>query len=205
MSYSQTEGRLREWLNRRKVNRTVGLIPRLEGELREVDQALERWRVSGRFALLEGERTALSGPVGLCWPQRENHRRLAQRELDRRFAQAREELEAARSQLAALEEETAKYGPLPDKDLLKKAQGELQYLKVLDEELRQGEAARKEAEEAYVQAQIAAQDDRFPGMTWEEGALAVQKALSDYNTGLATARVKGVAAKLFPRWACCSP
>ena len=42
VSYSQTEGRLREWLNRRKVNRSVGLIPRLEGELREVDQALEQ-------------------------------------------------------------------------------------------------------------------------------------------------------------------
>lgn len=35
-------------------------------------------------------------------------------------------------------------------------------------------------------------------MTWEEGVQAVQKALSDYNTGLATARVKGMASKLFP-------
>ena len=170
VSYSQTEGRLREWLNRRKVNRSVGLIPRLEGELREVDQALEQLEeLSGRVALLEGERTALSARRDLLAAERATHRRLAQRELDRRFAQAREELEAARSQLATLEGETAKYGPLPDKDLLKKAQGELQYLKVLDEELRQGEAARKEAEEVYVQAQIAAQDDRFPGMTWEEG------------------------------------
>ena len=199
VSYSQTEGRLREWLNRRKVNRSVGLIPRLEGELREVDQALEQLEeLSGRIALLEGERTALSARRDLLAAERATHRRLAQRELDRRFAQAREELEAARSQLATLEGETAKYGPLPDKDLLKKAQGELQYLKVLDEELRQGEAARKEAEEVYVQAQIAAQDDRFPGMTWEEGVQAVQKALSDYNTGLATARVKGMASKLFP-------
>ena len=144
VSYSQTEGRLREWLNRRKVNRSVGLIPRLEGELREVDQALEQLEeLSGRIALLEGERTALSARRDLLAAERATHRRLAQRELDRRFAQAREELEAARSQLATLEGETAKYGPLPDKDLLKKAQGELQYLKVLDEELRQGEAARK--------------------------------------------------------------
>ena len=89
---------------------------------------------------LEGERTALSARRDLLAAERATHRRLAQRELDRRFAQAREELEAARSQLATLEGETAKYGPLPDKDLLKKAQGELQYLKVLDEELRQGEA-----------------------------------------------------------------
>ena len=35
VSFSQAEGRLREWLNRRKVNKSVGLIPRLEGELAE--------------------------------------------------------------------------------------------------------------------------------------------------------------------------
>lgn len=79
VSYSQTEGRLREWLNRRKVNRSVGLIPRLEGELREVDQALEQLEeLSGRIALLEGERTALSARRDLLAAERATHRRLAQ-------------------------------------------------------------------------------------------------------------------------------
>ena len=43
-------------------------------------------------------------------------------------------------------------------------------MKVLDEEIRQGEQALKQAEEAYVQAQIAAQDERFAGLSGEEAA-----------------------------------
>lgn len=110
------------------------------------------------------------------------------------------------AQLATLEGETAKYGPLPDKDLLKKAQGELQYLKVLDEELRQGEAARKEAEEVYVQAQIAAQDDRFPGMTWEEGVQAVPEGPVRLQHRPGPPRgSRGWRPSCSLLWACCLP
>ena len=40
VSFSQAEERLREWSNRRKVNRTVGEIPRLEQERERVRQSL---------------------------------------------------------------------------------------------------------------------------------------------------------------------
>ena len=41
VSYSQVERRLRDWLNRRKHNKT-GLIPRLEEELADVEETLAR-------------------------------------------------------------------------------------------------------------------------------------------------------------------
>ena len=150
VSFSQAEGQLREWLNRRKVNKSVGLIPRLEGELAETGAVLSR--------LEEANRT------------------LSRLELDRRYTQARQDLEAARRQADALEREQARYGALPEREELKRAQGELQYLKVLEEEIRQGEGALREAEEAYEQARREALDDRFNGMSGEE---AVSRAAAD--------------------------
>jgi len=179
VSFSQTEARLKEWLNRRKVNKSVGIIPKLEGELDQVRADLAALEdISARIAQLEGDRTALEREKQALEEEKNLHLLLAREDLNLRFAQADRELETARTQLAALEREAAKYGARPDRELLKKAQGELQYLKVLDEEIRQGDAALKEAEEAYVQTQIAAQDDRFPGMT---GGEAVSRAEKDFK------------------------
>ena len=178
VSYSQTEGRLREWLNRRRVNKSVGLIPRLTQELEEVEASLTQVEeTAGQIASLEARRAALEEALRQLEGERAIHQRLQRRDLDRRCAQAGEELQKAQAQLSALTAEQAKYGPIPDGERLKKAQGELQYLKVLDDEIRQGTDALKEAEEAYVQAQIAAQDERFQCLSAEEAAQHVQRQL----------------------------
>ena len=75
-----------------------------------------------------------------------------------------------------MEREQARYGALPEREELKRAQGELQYLKVLEDGDRQGEGALREAEEAYEQARREALDDRFNGMSGEE---AVSRAAAD--------------------------
>ena len=49
VSYSQVERRLRDWLNRRKHNKT-GLIPRLEEELADVEETLARQSKAFRLA-----------------------------------------------------------------------------------------------------------------------------------------------------------
>ena len=199
VSFSQVQGRLQEWRNRRKVNRSVGLIPRLEGELEQVRNALSALEsVTADLARLEGERTALEGQVSELEGELELHRRLARRDLNRRYAQAGEDLEQAERQLAALEGETAKMGAIPDREQLRRAQGELQYLKVLDEEIKQGEAALKEADEAYVQAQIAAQDQRFPGLTADEVAAQVQKDLAEHVSGLAFVQNRLALSRVLP-------
>lgn len=177
VSFSQAQGRLREWLNRRRVNKTVGLIPKLERELDENSRALSHLeQVTAAIAQGEEERKRLEAVKQELEQERLVHQRLAQRDLNQRFAQAQQEYQAAQEAVDSLRREQARFGTLPERDLLKRAQGELQYLKVLDEELKQGESAQKQAEEAYVQANIAIQDPNFNGMT---GAEAQRKAEQD--------------------------
>ena len=176
VSFSQTEGRLREWLRRRKFN-SSGQIPRLEGELRQVEDTLTRMdratqRITaarGELEQLEKERIGLEADLHI-------HRRLAQRELNRRYAQAKEELDRARAALSELEREQEKFGSLPEREQLKQAQGELSYLKVLDDEIRQGEQALGQANQVYSVARARAEDEHFPNMTGEEAA---EKARTD--------------------------
>ena len=96
------------------------------------------------------------------------HKRLAQRDLDRRFTQAKGELDRAQADLDALRKEQARFGPIPHKEELKRAQGELAYLKALEPEIKQGEEALAQAEAELEEARSAARDDRFPGQTVEE-------------------------------------
>ncbi len=180
VSYSQTEARLKEWLNRRKVNKTVGLIPKLEGELAENDRTLARLeQLAGEISRDEEERVRLEQAKTLLLDQRSAHRAAVQRDLDRRFTQAQEDLDGAQQALDALRRDLGRFGALPQRELLKRAQGELQYLKVLDEEIKEGDGAQKAAEEAYVQANIAIQDPLFNGMTGQE---AVHKTEEDQRS-----------------------
>lgn len=177
VSFSQTMGRLREWKNRRQVNRSVGEIPRLEGELAQVREALEQLEESAALtARLEGDQAALERQRDVLVRQEQAHRLLAQRELDSRYAQAEADCRAAREQYEALEREQSRFGTLPDREELKQAQGELQYLKVLDEEIRQGSAALEEAEKTAAQTREAARDDLFSELSGDE---AVAKAEAD--------------------------
>ncbi|MBQ8801975.1 MAG: hypothetical protein IJZ52_06795, partial [Clostridium sp.] len=54
-----------------------------------------------------------------------------------------------------------------------KMQFELQYLKVLDEEIKAAQRELEQAEEDYIQAQIAAQNEHFSGLSGEEARQAV--------------------------------
>jgi len=185
VSFSQAEQQLREWLNRRKVNRSVGQIPKLEEELEQVRAKLDQLtQLNQEISHLDETKSVLTDQQANLRGEEEIHRRLAQKDLNRRYAIAGEELNQALAQLEQLEQEAGKYGPLPHKDKLKQAQGELQYLKVLEEEIRQGEEALTQAEEAYVQAQIAAQDPYFTGMSGEEAQRVVSAAQTEYQTRL---------------------
>lgn len=169
VSFSLTDSRLREWSNRRRVNKTVGLIPKLEGELEQTARELERLdQITAAIARGEGERAGLLKAQAELKAELDIHQRIAQHELNRRFAQAEQDYAQARQALETLEKEQARFGQLPEKDQLKRAQGELQFIKVLEDEIKQGEAALKQAEEDYVQANIAIQDEHFNAMTGEE-------------------------------------
>ena len=85
VSYAQTEQRLREMRNRRRVNRSVGQIPELEGQLEQVREQLSALeQVSQRAVELAARREQLEQVRTGLEAEREAHKRLAQRELDGR-------------------------------------------------------------------------------------------------------------------------
>ncbi len=188
VSFSQAMERLKNWKNRRQVNRSVGEIPKLEGELEQVRASLSGLEEAAALAArLEGEHAALARTREGLERQAEAHKAIARQKLDHRYAQAEEEYQAARKQLDNLETELSAR-PIPDREALKKAQGELQYLKALDEEIKQGEPALKEAEESAAKAREAAKDEHFPDLTGEE---AVAKAEVDSAACQAAVRTAG--------------
>ncbi len=188
VSFSQAMERLKNWKNRRQVNRSVGEIPKLEGELEQVRESLSGLEEAAALAArLEGEHAALARTREGLERQAEAHKAIARQKLDHRYAQAEEEYQAARKQLDNLETELSAR-PIPDREALKKAQGELQYLKALDEEIKQGEPALKEAEESAAKAREAAKDEHFPDLTGEE---AVAKAEVDSAACQAAVRTAG--------------
>ena len=188
VSFSQAMERLKGWKNRRQVNKSVGDIPKLEAQLAQVRENLEALEASAALtARLEGEQAALARTRDGLARQAEIHRLLAQRKLSDRYAQAEEAEQAARKQLEGLETELSTR-PIPDREELKRAQGELQYIKALEEELKQGEPALKEAEEAAATAREAAKDEHFLDMTGDE---AVAKAEVDSAACQAAVRTAG--------------
>ena len=184
VSFSQAMNRLKDWKNRRQVNRSVGEIPKLEGELYQVREALEQLEeVTLQISQLEGEQAALEKKRDTLSHQAQAHRLLAQKELADRYTRVSEAYQTAQTQLETLEREQSEH-PIPDREALKKAQGDLQYIKALEEEIKQGETALKEAEEAAAKAKEAAEDERFPDMTGEEAVTRAEAAGTTYRAAV---------------------
>lgn len=197
VSFSQAMDRLKNWKNRRQVNRSVGEIPKLEGELEQARDSLSRLEEAAALAArLEGEHAALARTREGLERQARAHKAIARQKLDRRYAQAEEEYQAARKQLDNLETELSAR-PIPDREALKKAQGELQYLKALDEEIKQGEPALKEAEETAAKAKEDAKDEHFPDMTGDQAVAKAAADCAEYQTIVQKAGTPGKYVKLF--------
>lgn len=186
VSYSQVERQLKEWLNRRKVNKSVGRIPQLEEEQAELARSAgELSQLNDQLNQLEGERAQAARKHAFCTRQLALHKAIAQRKLDLQYTQARNDQAQAQAQLDALLSEQARFGPIPSRDALKRAQGELAFLKALEPEIRQGQEELALAQQALERARQAAQDDHFPGMTGEEAVRKGERDSESYRSGMA--------------------
>lgn len=186
VSYSQVERQLKEWLNRRKVNKSVGRIPQLEEEQTELARSAgELSQLNDQLNQLEGERAQAFRKHAFCTRQLAFHKAIAQRKLDLQYTQARNDEAQAQAQLDALLSEQARFGPIPSRDALKRAQGELAFLKALEPEIRQGQEELALAQQALERARQAAQDDHFPGMTGEEAVRKGERDSESYRSGMA--------------------
>ena len=103
VSRSAVERTLKDWRNRRRSNRSNGLIPELESQLRNVTDTLcsmqdnhqRRKEFSDRCKRLEEEEAQLRSDLEL-WNRIERH------DLNRRYGQALEQLEAAEAAYRSL-------------------------------------------------------------------------------------------------------
>ena len=177
VSFSQAEERLREWSNRRKVNRTVGEIPKLEQERERVKQSLSNLeQLTAAIAQAKKECSALEQARKELKDELYIHERLAQRNVNNRFAQAQEDVDKAQRMLDTVMRDQSRFTSLPDKESLKKYQGEMQYLRVVKEEIKRGETALVQLEEDCVRTEQELADPYFQSLTGPE---ALHKAQTD--------------------------
>ena len=163
VSFSQTEGRLREWLRRRKFHQN-GQIPKLEGELSQVEATLRDMdHATVQIAAARGELEELTAGKTRLEGELELHRRVAQLELNRRYAAARQVLEQAAGEEEELRGALYRHGVPPTQEALRKAQDDLACLRATEATLRQPEP---EEDEQLLLAQC--RDGRFPDLSLEK-------------------------------------
>ena len=180
VSYSQVERRLRDWLNRRKHNKT-GLIPKLEEELAGNDEIAGRQAKAFRLAQeARREMDKLQTEHKRLQAERDAHLARAMAARRQRWEEAQSALEAARGQVDTIEAELNRYGTPPDKATLQKAQGELNQLNALHSSRKQAEERLEQAQAQEAEAAAAAVDPLFPDMTpeqaWEQASADAQTA-----------------------------
>ena len=162
MSYSQVERRLRDWLNRRKHNKT-GLIPRLEEELADVEETLARQSKAFRLAQeARRELERLQAEHRLLESERDAHLSRAMAQRRARWEAAQAALAEAQAQVDGLEAERTRHGAPPDRDTLKRAQEELNALNTLHANRKLAESQLEEARAAEAEARAAAEDPCSP-------------------------------------------
>ena len=180
VSYSQVERQLKDWLNRRKHNKT-GLIPRLEEELTGLDLQLERQSRAHRAAQ-ESSQTLAELREEQALLLREKAVLKARVEAERRTAwdQAQSELAEARAEEEKLRQELTKDGPTPDREVLRRTQEELSALRTVEQSVKQAKARYEEAIQVVDDARKACRDELFRGMTpdqaWEQATEDAKEA-----------------------------
>ncbi|MBQ3556229.1 MAG: AAA family ATPase [Oscillospiraceae bacterium] len=158
VSYTDTRETLGKWLRRRKHNKS-GLIPQMEEELAGLDATLMKLSdAHGRYARAQGEIVGLEQEQKRLEGERHVHERLAQRELNGRFAQAvrrQQQLDDQLGQLAAA----------PGDEALLEMRYCLGRMEVLEEELRRLDALYAQTVQEREQAGETGQDHPLLALT----------------------------------------
>ena len=189
VSYSQVERVLRDWRNSRQHNKT-GRIPKLEGELAEIENILARQSKAFRLSQeAKRELDKLQAGQKLLLTERQAHLARAMAARRQKWEAGQQALAEARAQVAALTAERDRYGAPPDAETLRRAQEELNYLNTLHSNRKLAENQLEEAKLAEIQAKDAAVDPLFPELSPDE---AWQQAGADAETAGRTVRTGGL-------------
>ena len=189
VSYSQVERVLRDWRNRRQHNRT-GLIPRLEGELAEIENTLARQSKAFRLSQeARRELDRLQTEHKLLLSERQAHLAHAMAARRQKWEAGQQALAEAKAQLESLMAERDRYGAPPDGETLRRAQEELNYLNTLHSNQKLAENQLEEARTEEAETKAAAVDPMFPDLTPDQ---AWQQASADAETAGRTVRTGGL-------------
>lgn len=177
VSYSQVERRLKDWLNRRKVNSRVGLIPELEGELSCVEASLDRLgELLRRSQEARQEKETLEAQKARLEDQLQAHAAADQVRQAEQRQQAQADYDVALNELRAVEKNAQ---TLPPAEELRRAQGDLSYLNTLTANLKMAEKTVPEAREKAEQAEKAVRADPLFGNL--DPAQAAQRSQRDHD------------------------
>ena len=180
VSYSQVERVLRDWRNRRQHNKT-GLIPRLEGELAEIEAVLARQSKAFRLSQeARRELDKLQAEHKLLLDERQAHLARAMAARRRRWEEGQAALAQAREQVESLTAERDRYGAPPDGETLKKAQEELNALNTLRANKKLAETQLEEARQGVggggFGLLLPLFSDLTPDQAWEQASADAEAA-----------------------------
>lgn len=181
VSFSQVERRLKDWRNRRQHNKT-GLIPRGEDELAVLEDTLARQARAHRLSEeARRELDELGRERDLLLREQSVH--LARQKALRRqkYEAAQAALEQAQAETDALRAELTRHGPPPNRERLRQAQEDLNYLNTLKSNAQLAQRQLGEAEEAEQKARAAAAaDEHFIGLdpdgAWRQASQDAEEA-----------------------------
>lgn len=165
VSYTEVEGRLREWQRRRRYNKS-GLIPKLENERAVLDDTLARQsrarsqagEAAGEIERLTARKSALSAALAV-------HRQAENRDRYEKYQTAQAALRSAQAEVEALQAAAAR---MPDGETLRAAQGDLAYHKTLEANLRLAESQLPAAQAETEALEQAAGEGLFAPMSPDE-------------------------------------
>lgn len=144
VSYSATQRTLKDWRNRRQANRSTGLIPQLEGELAQVQLALERSAQARQTqAQAKQELTRLQRHKGQLEHQLSQHQAYRQQALNQRYAQALQQQAQAQAALQALPAPDPRFSGLTAAQAMEQAGNLAQQTQEHSRQRQQAKASRQ--------------------------------------------------------------
>ena len=168
VSYTEADSTLREWLRRRRHNKT-GLIPKLEAELAQIDEQLARLDgYSQRIAAAKQQEKELTEQLASIRQDLSIHARLNQQEQNVRYAHYQADWQAAAEKADQLQKELQSLGPLPAQEAMQQALAALSQLDALNQQEQRADGEARQAAQKAQQARADAGMFCFLGMTPDE-------------------------------------
>ncbi len=182
ISFSQVEEKLKEWSRTRKLNKSVGLIPKLEGELEQLDEILSQMASqNGQIAQLSAQKVQLEATLSQIEADLHQHQLWESQRKNQKYQLAKSGKEEAERQLDALLQDVARFENLPTQERLRHWQGELAVLNSLEKEVKLADTPIQAAQEKLDEAKKLGEDKFFGQLAPKDALELCQRESANYQ------------------------